>query len=109
MRVSTALDLAAAIKGRRKDLRLTQAALAKSAGVARSWLAMVEGGKTSVDFGLILRVLDVLDLRIDVSPRSSEFRHIYQGAPDTSPRNVSDVVRGPQVDLDSLIDRHAKS
>lgn len=106
MRVNTALDLAAAIKGRRKELRLTQAALAKSAGVARSWLAMVESGKTSVEFGLILRVLDALELRIEVLPAQLDVGTIFQGTLDTRLRDVGDVVKESPVDLDRLIDRH---
>ena len=87
MKVSSALDLAAAIRGRRKDLSLTQLDLATRAGVSRVWLAGVEAGKRSVNFGLVLRVLDALDLTMDVS----------------APRNLGDVFREPTVDLDSLL------
>ena len=97
VRVSSALDLAAAIKGRRKDLGMTQVALAKQADVARSWLVAVEGGKISVEFGLILKVLDALNLEIDVSPMS-----------DTPRQTLSDVFKGPRVDLDKLIDQRGR-
>ncbi len=107
MNVSSALDLAAIIKGRRKDLQLTQNALARQASVARSWLAMVEGGKTSVDFGLILRVLDALELQMDVAPL------VNSGDPsrssfEDSHRDLREAVKGPRVDLDSLLDRQRR-
>jgi y4mF family transcriptional regulator len=78
-------DLAAVLRGRRKDLGLSQAELANRAGVSRKWIYEFENGKPTAEFGLLLRVLDVLDLQITVA-----------SAPDLGAREF----------LDSLIDEH---
>jgi HTH-type transcriptional regulator/antitoxin HipB len=88
--INSTRDLAAAVRGRRQDLRLTQADLAARAGVSRVWVSSLEAGKATVEFGLVLRLLDALDLRIDVAQVP----------------NLSDVSKGPSLDLDSLIDEY---
>ena len=60
-------DLAAAVRGRRRDLGLTQAQLATRAGVSRKWVYEFEAGKPSAELRLILRVLDALDLNLDLT------------------------------------------
>lgn len=67
MRVRAPRDIAAAVRGRRLDLGLTQAALAQSAGISRKWVYEFEAGKPSAELSPLLRVLDVLDLVLDVS------------------------------------------
>ena len=64
MFITTPRDLGAAIRDRRKQLGLGQAELATRAGVSRQWLIQVEGGKPGVAIGLVLRLLNVLDLRL---------------------------------------------
>ena len=108
MRVNSALDLAAAIKGRRRDLHVTQTTTARRAGVARSWLAKVESGKASVDFGLVLKVLDALELRIDVAPSSTSRATDVSSSPGSSPHGTPDVFKGPRVDLDDLLDQQRR-
>lgn len=66
MRIRSIRALAAAVRGRRLELHLTQAALAERAGVSRKWVYEFEGGKPSAELRLILRVLDALDLALDV-------------------------------------------
>jgi HTH-type transcriptional regulator / antitoxin HipB len=83
-------DLAAVIRGRRKDLGLSQAELAKRAGVSRKWIYEFEDGKPTAEFGLVLRVLDVLDLQLTVATPS------VSTAADLRAREF----------LDSLIDEH---
>jgi len=92
MKINSARDLAAAVRGRRKDLHLTQADLAARAGVSRVWVNSLEAGKSTVEFGLVLRLLDALDLRLDVAKVP----------------NLGDVFKGPSLDLDSLIDDHRR-
>jgi len=103
MKINSALDLAATVRGRRHDLGLSQADLARRAGVSRVWIATVEAGKRSVNFGLVLRLLDSLDLTMDISS-SRNLSDVFKGVKDaTIPRNPSEVFKGP-VDLDSLLD-----
>jgi HTH-type transcriptional regulator/antitoxin HipB len=70
MNIRSPKDLANAIRGRRRDLGLTQSELAKNARVSRKWLSEVEAGKPSAETGLVLRVLDALGLRVEVAHQS---------------------------------------
>jgi y4mF family transcriptional regulator len=69
MKINSTRDLAAAVRGRRSDLGLSQADLAKRAGVSRPWLSDVEAGKPTAEFGRIIRLLDALglSLRLEVT------------------------------------------
>jgi y4mF family transcriptional regulator len=80
-------DIAALVKGRRRDLGWTQDRLAREAGVSRKWISEFESGKPGAELQLVLRVLDALRLRLRLDPESD--------AP---------VARGSNaVDLDSLL------
>ncbi|MHB8329366.1 MAG: type II toxin-antitoxin system Y4mF family antitoxin [Acidimicrobiales bacterium] len=90
MRVDSVRDMAAAVRGRRQDLSLSQADLARRAGVSRQWINAFEAGKPTAEFGLVIRVLDALGLSLGLLDSHER--------PDTS---------GPgSVDLDALIDEH---
>lgn len=62
MFIRTPADLGAAIRDRRKSLRLSQSELARRAGVGRQWLVAVEHGKPGAELALVLRVLDTLNM-----------------------------------------------
>jgi HTH-type transcriptional regulator/antitoxin HipB len=68
MTVRSIRDLAAAVRGRRIDLGLSQANLATRAGVSRKWIYEFEAGKPKAELGLILRVLDALALSLELGP-----------------------------------------
>jgi y4mF family transcriptional regulator len=72
MKVTSTRDLAAIVKGRRHSLGLSQAKLARIAGVSRPWLSKVESGKTTTEIGLLIRLLDALGLTLLVDDRSDE-------------------------------------
>lgn len=63
MLITTPRDIGAAIRERRKLLGLDQAELASRVGVSRQWLIQVENGKAGVAIGLLLRILNALDLK----------------------------------------------
>lgn len=90
MTVRSIRDLAAAVRSRRIDLGLNQADLAARAGVSRKWVYEFEAGKPAAELGLILRVLDALNLALELAP--------------------GEQARGGEertaVDLDRLIDGH---
>jgi HTH-type transcriptional regulator/antitoxin HipB len=65
MRIVSPRDLGLVVRQARQDHGQTQADLASAAGVSRRWLASLEGGKTTAEFGLILRTLDALGLGLD--------------------------------------------
>lgn len=56
--------IGAALRARRKDLDLTQAEAATRAEVSVRFIRDLESGKESVHLGLVLRVVDALDLRM---------------------------------------------
>jgi HTH-type transcriptional regulator/antitoxin HipB len=89
VRVNSTGGLAAAVRGRRKDLGLSQAELAALVGVSRAWIIEVEAGKPTLEFGLVLRLLDGLGLRIDV---------VIDDVRDDGANN--------RTDLDSLLDEY---
>ncbi len=68
---------------------LSQAELAQRAGVSRKWVYEFEAGKQHAELGYFLRVLDALDLQLDVSPRSN-----------------LPASQASAVDLDAILDRH---
>ena len=72
MKINSMHDMASTIRGRRQDLGLSQARLAARAGVSREWVNSFEGGKPTVEFGLVIRLLDALDLVLDVAPRGPD-------------------------------------
>jgi y4mF family transcriptional regulator len=68
MRIASARDLGLAVRQARQDRGQTQAELATAAGVSRRWLSDLEAGKSTAEFGLILRTLDTLGLGLDAVP-----------------------------------------
>ena len=66
MLVHSTRDVASAARGRRQDLRLSQAELAARAGVSRKWISEFEAGKTTAELGLAIKVLAHLGLSFDL-------------------------------------------
>jgi y4mF family transcriptional regulator len=66
MKIKSTQDLAAAVRGQRQDLGLTQAELATRAGVSRPWLSEVEAGKLTAEFGKVIRLVDALGLTLEL-------------------------------------------
>ncbi|MBI5534604.1 MAG: helix-turn-helix transcriptional regulator [Deltaproteobacteria bacterium] len=64
MNVSTATQLGAAIKDRRRRLKITQQDLATRVGTTRRWLLAVENGHPRAEVGLVLKTLAALGLRL---------------------------------------------
>jgi HTH-type transcriptional regulator/antitoxin HipB len=91
MVINSMRDVAATVRGRRKDMGLSQAELAARAGVSREWINAFETGKPSVEFALVLRLLGPLGLRLDLAPEGE----------------VESAAKRP-VDLDSLLDDYRR-
>jgi HTH-type transcriptional regulator/antitoxin HipB len=62
-------DLGAAIRGRRRQLGITQDELATSIGVSRRVIGQLENGKETVHVGIVLRAARAVGLDIGVEPR----------------------------------------
>ena len=69
MRLASIADVAAAVRGRRMQLGLSQGDLADRAGVSRKWINEFEaGGKASAEMGHVLRVLEAVGLALHAEP-----------------------------------------
>lgn len=66
MRIVHPFDIALAVRGRRKQLRLRQAEVARAAGVGREWLCDLEHGKPTAEIGKVMRTLEALGIELDV-------------------------------------------
>jgi y4mF family transcriptional regulator len=82
MRISTTHDLASAVRGRRRELGISQAELAMRAKVSRDWVNTFERGKHSVDLSLVLDVLDALGLEVSVDTTGAHTRPRTDDASD---------------------------
>ena len=92
MRVRSAAELGALIRGRRRELGLDQSTLAQRVGVSRQWIIEVEQGKPRAAVGLVLRALNALGVLLDA-----------RNEPSRKAKSS-----GAQVDLDALIDAARK-
>jgi len=69
MRIRTAFDLGALVAARRRELGMSQTALAEQAGTTRLWLLKFENGSAAnVSIRRALDVANVLGLVVDVAP-----------------------------------------
>lgn len=91
MRIRSTRDVAAIARGRRTDLRMTQAELARRAGVSRKAISEFERGKTQPVLGLAIRILNELGLAIEMggTTRTREGRR--------------------KIDLDAVLEEHRKA
>ena len=87
MRIRTPLDLGLVIRDRRRKLGLSQAELARRAGVGRQWIVSIERGKPRAELGLLLRTLSALNLSLATE------------AGERLPRPTADTV----VDIDAVV------
>ncbi len=66
MEIRTPQDLGAAVRGRRRTLKLSQAQVAKTARVSRPWLSEFESGKPTVEVSRVLAVLSALEFTLEL-------------------------------------------
>lgn len=99
MEIRTLHDLSAAVRGRRRALRLSQAAVGERAGVSRTWVRDFEAGKSTVEIGRVLAVLEALGFTLSLraldDPSSKDRSDAERGGP----------IRASVVDLDWLMGR----
>lgn len=93
MKVRSLAEAAAAVRGRRKELGLSQAELARRLGMSRRWVYQFEAGKPRAEFALVLRVLEELGLTMEI-------------ARDAAASDVSTPNASTSVDLDELLEEY---
>lgn len=73
MWIRTVDDIAKLVRERRKQVGLSQAELARRAGVSRQWIVDLEHGKPTAEVSLVLRALAATGLHLDAyDPRQRE-------------------------------------
>jgi HTH-type transcriptional regulator/antitoxin HipB len=72
MQVHTVRDLGAAVREARSQQNLTQAELARRAGVSRDWLVRLEQGHPRLEVQLVLDVLSAAGLALTAVPQPPE-------------------------------------
>ncbi|NLT72050.1 MAG: helix-turn-helix transcriptional regulator [Verrucomicrobiaceae bacterium] len=92
MNIRSARELGALIRSRRQRCGWTQAKLAEKAGVSALWISQLERGKSSAQFGLILRTLQNLGLTLLIEEPGERGSHPVGG--ETSSINLDDIVGG---------------
>ena len=66
MDIHSPIDISAAIKNRRKNLKLTQAECATFCGVGLRFFSELENGKQSLHLGKVMQVLQMLGLKMQI-------------------------------------------
>jgi HTH-type transcriptional regulator / antitoxin HipB len=94
MHVRSAQAIGAAIRSRRRELKLDQAELALRVGATRQWVIAIEKGKNTAEIGMILRALAALGLELDLRP--------IEVATTKATRTTKKL---PTIDLDAIVDR----
>ncbi len=89
--ITSIRDVAAAVRGRRQSLGLSQADVARRARVSRQWINEFEAGKPTAELRLVIQLLDALGLRLSLDERDGG------GGPSRPPAVGA-------VDLDALLD-----
>jgi y4mF family transcriptional regulator len=91
--ITSIRDMAATVRGRRHDLGLSQADIARRAGVSRQWVSEFESGKPTAELRLVIRLLDAMGLRLCVDEREAG-------------RQVSRPPVPREIDLDAVLDEY---
>ncbi len=105
MRVHSIADVAAAVRGRRLDRKLSQSELAQRSGISRKWISEFEAGKARAEFALVIRVLEALGLSLDLSDDPGAAADMSATGTLSASANVTPTAGG-QVNLDELLEEH---
>ncbi|HXT37136.1 MAG TPA: helix-turn-helix domain-containing protein [Chloroflexota bacterium] len=81
--------MAVAVRGRRTDLKLSQAELARRAGVSRKWISEFEAGKPTTELGLAIHVLEELGLVLDLTGGEDAASSIFGRIGDLAPALIT--------------------
>lgn len=68
MQINTSQEIGILVRQRRKEVALSQQALAGLIGASRQWIQNLETGKPGLELGLTIRALTALGIRLDARP-----------------------------------------
>lgn len=102
MRVHNVRDFASLVRGRRIDAGMSQAELARRAGVSRKWVHEFERGKPTAELSLVLRALEALGLGLEIGVPSEDDAGPLQGSGRAEPGTRPEK----RIDLDQLLDEY---
>jgi HTH-type transcriptional regulator / antitoxin HipB len=105
MKIHSVADVSAAVRGRRVDRRLSQSELAVDSGISRKWISEFEAGKTTAEFGLVVRVLEALGMSLELS-EDLPAPTIMSAASSMSPTAAASPPDNEPVDLDALLEEY---
>lgn len=96
-------ELGAALRDRRHNLGMTQAALAAALGVTRDWVIGLESGQGNPQLRYLLRAIDVLGMRFALERREGgSARGRDEGPTERPPGGL------PVLDLDEVLEPHRR-
>jgi transcriptional regulator with XRE-family HTH domain len=102
MQIHTTRELGELVRTRRRELRLTQGALAERIGATRQWVVALETGRPRLELGLTLRALASLGVTLDL--RVNEASDAQSAGPARLGRATAQTVSGPsQPSLDAIL------
>lgn len=99
--MQTVNSIRLAVRGKRGELGLSQEHVAQLAGVSRKWLSEFEQGKVNVDLGLVLRVLEVLDLEFSIESKAPVQRQ--SARKEAKSKTKARTIDVAKIDLDALL------
>lgn len=102
--METVNSIRLAVRGKRHALNLSQEQVAERAGVSRKWLSEFEQGKVNVELGLVLRLLEALDLKFTVESKDPIRRP--SANKEQSEKAIATAINIVKVDLDTLLSEH---
>lgn len=72
MEVQSVREMAAVIRGLRREKGWSQATLAREAGVGREWVIHLEKARPTVELGLVMGTLRALGVRLRIEPQPTQ-------------------------------------
>lgn len=105
MRIRSINDVSAAVRGRRLDMGLSQSDLSERSGISRKWISEFESGKPTAEFALVMRVLEALDIHIELTGTPTSAALMSASGTLSASAEVSPSPDRP-VDLDALLEEY---
>ena len=100
--METVNSIRLAVRGKRVALGLSQEHVAKLADVSRKWLSEFEQGKVNVELGLVVRLIEVLDMEFSIQSKNPAQRKSAK----PEPKRKATERPFAKIDLDALLSEY---